>query len=101
MTFTYEGQENPVIEQEAVFENDRQKVEVSVVKRDAETKAEVEGAVFGLYAKEDIANKAGEVIVKAEKTYYYYHLSDKAFSVIWKKDSLSHCVIPEVVPYED
>lgn len=36
-----------------------------------------------------------------EETYYYYHLSDKAFSVIRKKDSLSHRVIPEVVPYED
>lgn len=33
VTFTYKDQETPVIEQEAVFENDRQKVEVSVVKR--------------------------------------------------------------------
>lgn len=46
VTFTYKDQETPVIEQEAVFQNDRQKVEVSVVKKDAETQAEVEGAVF-------------------------------------------------------
>lgn len=33
VTFTYKDQETPVIEQEAVFQNDRQKVEVSVVKK--------------------------------------------------------------------
>lgn len=36
-----------------------------------------------------------------EETYYYYHLADKAFDVIRKKDSLSRRIIPEVVPYED
>ena len=40
-----------MIEQEAVFQNDRQKVEVSVVKKDAETQAEVEGAVFDCMRK--------------------------------------------------
>ena len=65
VTFTYKDQETPVIEQEAVFQNERQKVEVSVVKKDAETQATVEGAVFGLYAKEDILAH-GEVIVKAD-----------------------------------
>jgi len=48
VTFTYKDQNTPVIEQEAVFRNERQKVEVSVVKKDAETQATVEGAVFGL-----------------------------------------------------
>ena len=85
VTFAYEGQENPVIEQEAVFENDRQKVEVSVVKRDAGTKAEVEGAVFGLYAKEDIANKAGEVIVKAD-TLIGKALSDENGKAVFLND---------------
>ncbi len=65
VTFTYAGQNTPVVEQEAVFTNDRQKVEVSVIKQDAVTKAEVAGAVFGLYAKEDILSH-GEVIVKAD-----------------------------------
>lgn len=64
ITFTYKDQHTPVIEQTAAFVNDRQKVEISVVKKDAETGAVVEGATFGLYAKEDIL--AGEkVIVKA------------------------------------
>lgn len=64
ITFTYKDQHTPVVEQTAAFVNDRQKVEISVVKKDAETGAVVEGATFGLYAKEDIL--AGEkVIVKA------------------------------------
>lgn len=65
VTFSYADQNTPVIQQEAAFTNDCQKVEVSVVKRDAETNAGVEGAVFGLYAKEDILAH-GEVIVKAD-----------------------------------
>ena len=66
VTFTYKDQDTPVIEQEAIFQNDRQKVEVSVVKKDAETQAAVAGAVFGLYAKEDILAH-GKVIVKADQ----------------------------------
>lgn len=65
VTFTYADQNTPVVKQEAVFTNERQKVEVSVIKQDAVTKAEVAGAVFGLYAKEDILSH-GEVIVEAD-----------------------------------
>ena len=54
VTFEYKDQKTPVIEQTATFENDRQKVEVSVVKQDAETETVVAGAEFGIYAKEDI-----------------------------------------------
>lgn len=66
VTFTYKDQDTPVIEQEAIFQNDRQKVEVSVVKKDAETQTAVAGAVFGLYAKEDILAH-GKVIVEADQ----------------------------------
>ena len=65
VTFSYQDQNTPVIEQTAAFENDRQKVEITVVKKDAKNDAAVEGAVFGLYAKEDI-QAHGEVIVKAD-----------------------------------
>ena len=65
ITFAYAGQDTPIIEQTATFENDRQKVEIAVVKKDAENGATVEGAVFGLYAKADILAH-GEVIVKAD-----------------------------------
>ena len=54
VTFSYKDQDTAVIEHTAAFDNDRQKVEVSVVKKDAETDAVVAGAEFGLYAKEDV-----------------------------------------------
>ena len=65
VTFSYKDQDTAVIEQTAAFENDRQKVEVSVVKKDAETDAVVAGAEFGLYAKEDILAHEN-VLVKAD-----------------------------------
>ena len=65
MTFSYKDQETPVIEQTATFDNERQKVEISVVKQDADNEAPVAGAEFGLYAKADI-EAHGTVIVKAD-----------------------------------
>ena len=65
ITFSYKDQETPVIEQTATFENERQKVEISVVKQDADTEKAVAGAEFGLYAKNDM-EAHGTVIVKAD-----------------------------------
>mgnify|MGYP000674063951 FL=1 len=65
VTFSYKDQDTAVIEQTAAFDNARQKVEVSVVKKDAETDAVVAGAEFGLYAKEDILAYEN-VLVKAD-----------------------------------
>ena len=65
VTFAYKDQETPVIEQTATFENERQKVEISVVKQDADTEKAVAGAEFGLYAKNDM-EAHGTVIVKAD-----------------------------------
>ena len=66
ISFVYADQDTPVISQSAEFINDRQKVEVSVVKKDAENEKGLSGAEFGLYAKEDI--KAGDkVLVKADE----------------------------------
>lgn len=66
ISFVYVDQDTPVISQSAEFINDRQKVEVSVVKKDAENEKGLSGAEFGLYAKEDI--KAGDkVLVKADE----------------------------------
>lgn len=84
VTFTYKNQETPVVEQEAVIQNERQKVEVSVVKRDAETQVTVEGAAFGLYAKEDILAH-GEVIVKAD-TLIGKALSDENGKAVFMND---------------
>ena len=46
--------------------NERQKVQITVIKKDADTKEVLEGAVFGLYAKEDIFNADGKLIVAAD-----------------------------------
>lgn len=63
--FSYEDQETPVITQTAEFVNDRQKVEVRAVKKDAENETLLSGATFGLYAKEEI-KAGGQVIVEAD-----------------------------------
>ena len=73
-----------MVEQEAVFQNERQKVEVSVVKKDAETQATVAGAAFGLYAKEDILAH-GEVIMKAD-TLIGKALSDEKGKAVFMND---------------
>lgn len=46
--------------------NERQKVQISVIKTDSETKKVLEGAVFGLFTKKDIVNADGKVIVNAD-----------------------------------
>ena len=84
VTFSYKDQKTPVIEQTAIFENDRQKVEVSVVKLDAENETVVAGAEFGLYAKEDI-HAHGEVIVKAD-TLLGKAVSDEDGKAVFESD---------------
>lgn len=65
VTFTYVGQDTPVVDEEVTFTNERQKVSITVEKQDAETGSVVAGAVFGLYNKNEI--KSGDnVIVKAD-----------------------------------
>lgn len=66
MQYVYVDQNTPVVVESVEFINERQKVEISVEKQDAENGSTIAGAEFGLYAKEDI--KAGEkVIVKADE----------------------------------
>ena len=55
----------PVIYESMTFANDRQKISLSVEKKDSETELPIAGAVFGLYADEDIVNIDGTVLVKA------------------------------------
>ena len=65
ITLAYEDQDTPVVEQTAEFENELQKAEISVVKKDARSGGVIQGAVFGLYTKADITRN-GETIVKAD-----------------------------------
>ena len=61
----YQGQEVAVDYVSMELENKRQKIELVLTKQSKETKEPVQGAVFGLYAEEDILDFTGEVIVKA------------------------------------
>ena len=65
VTFAYVDDHTPVIYETAAFTNDRQKLSLSVEKKDSETDELISGAVFGLYADEDIRNVDGKVIIEA------------------------------------
>ena len=64
MEISYAGQEIPVIYRDDSYENPRQKVQIAVEKLDAEQDEPLAGAVFGLYAAEDIQNWKGKKVVK-------------------------------------
>ncbi len=66
VTFAYVDDKTPVIYESTTFANDRQKVDLTVLKSDKETNLPVSGAEFGLYAKEDIFNADGEVIIEKD-----------------------------------
>ena len=62
---SYAGQEVPVIYRDTSYSNPRQKVQIAIEKQDQETEEALAGAVFGLYAAEDIQNYRGKTVVKA------------------------------------
>ena len=65
VSFIYKDQNTPEIEEKLEFSNERQKVELSVEKQDAETGKALKGATFGLYNTEAISS-GDKVIVKAD-----------------------------------
>ena len=62
----YAGQEIPVIYRDTAYTNPRQKVRISIAKQDAQNEQALAGAVFGLYAAEDIEGYQGKRILKAD-----------------------------------
>lgn len=64
-SLVYENQEVEVVYQHCTIQNERQKIEIEVTKKDKETQEMVSGAEFSLIANRDIYNVDGEVIVKA------------------------------------
>lgn len=65
VSFIYKDQNTPEIEEKLEFSNERQKVELSMEKQDAETGKALKGATFGLYNKEAISS-GDKVVVKAD-----------------------------------
>ncbi len=85
VTFVYVDDKTPVIYESVTFTNDRQKLDMSVIKKDAEEDTPVAGAEFGLYATEDIENANGEVIIEAG-TLLETAVSDENGRIAFKKD---------------
>ena len=65
LTLTYVDQDTTEVTYSTDWQNKRQKVEVSVLKKEKDSDRVLEGAVFALSAKEDITNKDGDVILEA------------------------------------
>lgn len=85
VSFVYVDDKTPVIEEKVIFTNERQKVDLSIEKKDAETDKAIAGAVFGLYADGDIVNAEGKVIVEAG-TLLEKAVSDEYGIVSFEKD---------------
>lgn len=66
VTLSYAGQTVELVQEEAAYANARPGVKVQAVKQSENDKVTLEGAIFGLYAGEDITNAAGAVVVKKD-----------------------------------
>ena len=64
-TLTYDKDKESVVTKDNV-ENTRQKVEITILKKDKETEELLPGAEFGIYAKHDIKNYKDETIVEKD-----------------------------------
>lgn len=63
---SYCDQDTPVITYDEKWQNARQKVKVTVVKKEKDTDRVLAGGVFGLYTSEDIKNAKGEVLLEKD-----------------------------------
>ena len=61
----YKDQNTEIVFDNTSFTNNRQKVNLNVIKKDANEDIKLSGAKFGIYASEDILNYRNEVIVNA------------------------------------
>ena len=63
---SYRDQNTPVITYDEKWQNARQKVKVTVLKKEKDTERVLAGGVFGLYTSEDIKNAKGEVLLEKD-----------------------------------
>lgn len=64
VTLSYENQNVEIVYEDVSFINDRQKVSLSVVKKDKDKDICLSGAEFGLYTSQDILNYQGKLLIK-------------------------------------
>lgn len=65
LALEYAGQDVEMVYYDSDFKNDRQKTELSLIKSSTKEEIAVEGATYGLYAKENIFSADGKVLVEA------------------------------------
>ena len=63
---SYRDQDTLVITYDEKWQNARQKVKVTVLKKEKDTERVLAGGVFGLYTSEDIKNTKGEVLLEKD-----------------------------------
>ena len=85
VSLTYKDQNTAIVYDDAGFVNERQKVELTVTKKDKDEDVALFGAEFGLYASEDIYNNEGEIVV-AKGTLIEKGTSDATGNVTFKAD---------------
>lgn len=64
---TYRDQDTPVVTFNEDWQNNRQRVEVSVLKKEKGSDRVLEGGTFGLFAAEDIVSADGTVLIEADE----------------------------------
>lgn len=96
VSLTYQDSNTAIVYEETGFVNERQKIELTITKKDKDENIGLFGAEFGLYASEDIHNNKGETVVK-KGTLIEKEISDSDGKVAFKADlPLSNYEVKEI-----
>lgn len=82
---SYRDQDTPIVTFDEDWQNNRQKVKVTVWKKEKDTDHMLKGAIFGLFTKEDIKNKDGKVLMEAG-TLIEQKTTDEKGQILFKAD---------------
>ncbi|MGN8654514.1 SpaA isopeptide-forming pilin-related protein [Blautia obeum] len=63
---SYRDQDTPVVTYDEAWQNNRQKVKVTVLKKEKDMERVLAGGIFGLFTREDIKNASGDVLMEAD-----------------------------------
>ena len=82
---TYRDQDTPVVTFDEEWQNNRQKIKVTVLKKAKDTDRMLEGAIFGLFTKEEIKSRDGKVLMEAG-TLIEQKTTDENGQILFKAD---------------
>lgn len=105
VTLSYKDQNTAIVFEDESFMNDRQKIQITVTKKDKETDEPLAGAKFGLYAGQDIYAHQGasprdkDIPLVTKGTLIETQISDENGNVQFKADlPLGHYFVKEIEP---